>query len=172
MKLETIHKKTVEEKMKDIVFIDMDGVLVDFGQKVTEINLDPSISSQLKKTPDEIDAVFQNLNPLNDAIESVYKLHDSGKYDLFVATTAPWNNPSSFHDKRIWIENHFGNLFAKKMFITHRKDLLIGKYLIDDRIANGAGDFKGELLHFGWNYELQCWNKFKDWDSILNKLLL
>ena len=39
------------------------------------------------------------------------------------------------------------------MFITHRKDMLIGDYLIDDRLANGAGNFKGELLRFGWDYE-------------------
>ena len=28
------------------------------------------------------------------------------------------------------------------MFVTHRKDLLMGDYLIDDRLKNGAGDFK------------------------------
>ena len=39
------------------------------------------------------------------------------------------------------------------MIITHRKDLLIGDYLIDDRLANGAKDFKGKLLRFGYDYE-------------------
>ena len=39
------------------------------------------------------------------------------------------------------------------MFITHRKDLLIGDYLIDDRLANGAKDFKGKLLRLGYDYE-------------------
>ena len=57
------------------------------------------------------------------------------------------------------------------MFVTHRKDLLIGDYLIDDRTANGAGEFKGELLHFGWNYEKKVLNKYPDWDSILKILL-
>ena len=35
------------------------------------------------------------------------------------------------------------------MYTTHRKDLLIGDYLIEDRLANGAKDFKGELINFG-----------------------
>jgi 5'-nucleotidase len=50
------------------------------------------------------------------------------------------------------------------MFVTHRKDLLSGDYLIDDRTANGAGEFKGELLLFGGN-------DYPDWNSILQKLL-
>jgi len=50
---------------------------------------------------------------------------------------------------RQWIERHFGDLFKNKMIITHRKDLLHGDYLIDDREANGAKDFKGELISFG-----------------------
>jgi 5'-nucleotidase len=25
----------------------------------------------------------------------------------------------------------------------------MGDYLIDDRLKNGAGEFKGELIHFG-----------------------
>ena len=41
------------------------------------------------------------------------------------------------------------------MIITHRKDLLIGEYLIDDRLANGAEHFRGKLISFGWNYEIK-----------------
>lgn len=153
------------------IFIDMDGVLVDFGKKVNEIDLDNTISMHFKKSIDEIEGVFRDLEPIKDAVESVKKLFESKKFDLFIATTAPWNNPSSFSDKRIWIEEHFGEIFKKKMFITHRKDLLIGDFLIDDRLANGAKDFKGELLRFGWNYETKSLNEYKDWESVLNKLL-
>lgn len=129
------------------LFIDMDGVLADFGKKVNEVDLDDTISMHFKKSPDEIEGVFRDLEPLKNAVKSVIKLYESDKYDLFIATTAPWNNPSSFSEKRIWIEEHFGEIFKKKMFITHRKDLLIGDYLIDDRLANGAKDFKGELTN-------------------------
>lgn len=57
------------------------------------------------------------------------------------------------------------------MFITHRKDLLIGDFLIDDRLKNGAKDFRGELIRFGWDYENLKWNEYPDWNSVLNKLM-
>ncbi len=91
--------------------------------------------------------------------------------DLFIVTSATWNNHESATHKRNWIESFFGDLFKKKMFITHRKDLLIGDYLIDDREANGAKAFKGELLPFGWAYEKNEWNEYRNWRDILNKLI-
>lgn len=36
--------------------------------------------------------------------------------------------------------------------------MLIGDYLIDDRLKNGASNFKGELIRFGWDYENKTWN--------------
>jgi 5'(3')-deoxyribonucleotidase len=108
---------------------------------------------------------------MEGAIEAVKKLAESGKYEMFIATTAPWGNPMAAMDKRFWIEDHFGNLFHKKMFITHRKDLLMGDYLIDDRTKNGAGEFRGKLLQFGVNWETNTTNEFPTWDSILEHLL-
>jgi len=157
--------------LKKVIYIDMDGVIVDFSYQVELINNDPKISDSLKSSPDEIEGIFINPPPIKDSIESILKLHNSKFYDLFIATTAPWNNPSSFMHKRLWIENYFGDVFKKKMFITHRKDLLIGDFLIDDRLANGAGEFKGELLRFGWDYETKKWNEYKSWKMILDKLL-
>ena len=40
-------------------------------------------------------------------------------------------------------------IWRKRMVITHRKDLCMGDYLIDDRDKNGASEFKGEWIHFG-----------------------
>ena len=34
-----------------------------------------------------------------------------------------------------------------------------------------SGDFMGEHLHFGWNWEDKKWNKFHSWDTILDYLL-
>ena len=56
------------------------------------------------------------------------------------------------------------------MIITHRKDLLLGDYLIDDREANGAKHFKGELISFGWAYEKDEWNEYPTWEDVLKKL--
>ena len=150
----------------------MDGVLVDLGKAFdTFFELHPYLKERYKDYPDHIQGVFRNPPPVQDAIDAVKKLHESGKYDLFIATSAPWGNAGSATDKRFWIEEHFGNLFHKRMFITHRKDLLLGDYLIDDRTTNGAAEFSGELLQFGVNWETGKEGDYPTWNSILNRLL-
>lgn len=157
---------------KKIVYIDMDGVIVDFGAAIKDwFNKHPHLEERYKDFPDHIQGLFRNAPPIEGAIESINKLAESGKYELFIATSAPWGNAGSAMDKRYWIEDHFGNLFHKKMFITHRKDLLMGDYLIDDRTKNGAGDFNGQLLQFGINWENNQVNQFPTWQSILDYLL-
>ena len=134
---------------KKIVYIDMDGVLVDFGKAIDDwFTNHPHLKGRYETFPDHIQGLFRIAPPIKGAIEAVKKLHESGKYELFIATSAPWGNPQSNTDKRFWIEDYFGDIFHKKMFITHRKDLLMGDYLIDDRLKNGAGEFSGELLRF------------------------
>lgn len=138
----------------------MDGVIVDFMQSVKN-------HPEFEKYKNEIDAlpdVFLNALPMEHAIDSVGKLLDCGKYEVYIASTAPWGNIDSLSHKRIWIEKYFGEKLKKRLILTHRKDFLIGDYLIDDRLKNGAREFKGELLHFGTA-------KYPDWDSVLQYLL-
>ena len=157
---------------KKIVYIDMDGVLVDLNYEINKwLENHPHLKERYKNNPDHIPGIFRNPPPIEGAIEAVKVLAESGEYELFIATAAPWGNPESLTDKRYWIENHFGNLFHKRLITTHRKDLLTGDYLIDDRIKNGAGEFKGELLKFGWAYETETWNEYPNWESILKRLL-
>ena len=157
---------------KKIVYIDMDGVIVDFGKAIENFfQIHPHLRERYKSHPDHIQGLFRNAPPMPGAIEAIKKLHESGKYELFIATAAPWGNPMAASDKRFWIEDYFGNIFHKKMFVTHRKDLLMGDYLIDDRTKNGAGEFSGELLQFCVNYETGKEGKFPTWQSILDYLL-
>lgn len=157
---------------KKIVFVDMDGVLVDFnGYLQIHYEQYPYQKSIYKHHPDLIHDIFLNALPIDGAIDAVNRLDASGKYELLIATAAPWGNPQSAAHKRIWVEKYFGKLFKQKMIVTHRKDLLMGDYLIDDRTKNGAGEFRGELLRFGYDYENGMINDYPDWESILIKLL-
>lgn len=151
----------------------MDGVLVDLQSEIIDYALkNPKhFKENYTEHPDLIPHIFRDPPPINNSIESVLKLYDSGKYDIFIATSAPNDNDTAASEKILWIKKWFGDLFDKKIFILHRKDLLIGDYLIDDRLVNGAGEFKGELLSFGYDYETNTINEYKDWDSILKKLL-
>ena len=157
---------------KKIVWIDMDGVLVDFGGNLDKwLKNNRNLVHIYKRFPDRIPGIFRNPEPVEGAIDAIQKLDDSDLYDLRILTTAPWGNPESMADKRYWIEKYFGQIFYKKITITHSKDLVIGDYLIDDRLANGAKDFKGELIRFGWDYENELWNEYPGWDNVLDKLL-
>lgn len=149
----------------------MDGVLVDLGKEIEFHLKNPNLDPKFIKEPDLIEGLFESPQPIEGAIDAIKKLEDSNQFDLFIATSAPWDNPPSLMHKRLWIEHYFGRTFHKKMFITHRKDLLIGDYLIDDRLANGAKAFTGELIHFGKDYKTFEPNPFPTWDSVLNYIL-
>jgi 5'(3')-deoxyribonucleotidase len=114
--------------------------------------------------PDTIPGLFRNLESISDAISSVNKLMDSESYEVYFLSTAPWNNTSAWTDKRIWLEEQFGNKINRKLILTHRKDLVKGDILIDDRPNNGAKDFEGEWIHFGSK-------TFPDWKSVIKYLL-
>lgn len=151
----------------------MDGVLVDLTTNINNwFKEHPHLYERYKDNPDHIHGIFRNPPPIEGAIEAVKKIAESGKYEMYIATSAPWGNPESLTDKRYWIEEHFGNLFHKRIVTTHQKNMLMGDYLIDDRKKNGAGEFKGELLQYGLDWENDnSPNEYPTWESILNKLL-
>ena len=157
---------------KEIIYIDMDGVLVDLRNNIDKwFQAHPKLINKYKDFPDHIPGIFRDPPPIENSIESVFRIDESKKFQLFIATSSPWGNPGAATDKRYWIEKYFGNLFHKRMFITHRKDLLMGHYLIDDRLKNGAENFQGKLLSFGWSYEQQKFNEFPNWEKVTDLLI-
>lgn len=145
---------------KKIIYIDMDGVLADFNAGVENHPLKDV--APYEKDPDLIPGLFANLPVIRGALDAVSQLDKDGRYELFVLSTAPWNNPSAWTDKRLWLEKHFGDIFRKKLILSHRKDLLMGDYLIDDMDTQYTRAFRGEWLWFGggiyidWNAVTQC----------------
>lgn len=143
-----------------ILYIDMDNVLVDFMSGVNQIA--PHILQQYEGRLDEIPHVFGKMEPLNGAIEAYHTL--ASKYDTYILSTSPWNNPTAWQDKVLWVQKYLGNIAYKRLILSHHKHLNRGDYLIDDRTKNGAGEFQGELVLFG--SEL-----FPNWKSVTEYLM-
>ena len=112
---------------------------------------------------------FLGLEPYDGAIEGFRKLEE--KYDVWILTKPSTKNLNCYTEKAKWIYDHLGQDIVDKLIICPDKSLIKGDYLIDDRLKNGAEEFRGELLRFGWAYETETWNEYPTWESILEKLL-
>ena len=132
----------------------MDGVLCDYAGYCNENNLDPHDT-------DDVMGLFLNLKPIPGAIEGFRKLMEH--YDVYVLSTAPWENEFALSEKNAWIKEYLPEAY-KRVIYSHNKHLCAGDYLIDDRLKNGSEKFTGELIHFGTD-------KYPDWDSVLNYLI-
>jgi 5'-nucleotidase len=146
--------------MSKIVYVDMDNVLVDFKtgiDKLSQVDLELYVDRY-----DEVPYIFSKMEPMENAIESYIKL--CSKFDTYILSTSPWENPTALNDKLDWVKKYLGKHAYKRLILSHHKHLNHGHYLIDDREKNGADKFVGELILFG-SY------KFPDWFSVINYLI-
>ena len=137
--------------MKKIIYVDMDGVISDFDKAAKE-------GGWTHRPDKHVD--FRNLDLIEGAQSAMIKLNQD--FDIFIATTPPWDRPEVWGQKREWIAEHFPWL-KKRMILTHRKDLLIGDILIDDTRWRGQPDFKGHWYWFNQHWENRNWKACLDW---------
>jgi 5'-nucleotidase len=142
--------------MKPILYIDLDGVCADYDKAKLLLN-DPNHDPHEGKVPE---GFFCGLEIVDGAVEALKELSDY--YDLYFLSTPQWSNPSCWMEKRIWVEEKFGELMFKKLILTHNKGLLKGDYLIDDRTTNGVESFEGKHIHFGSD-EFPTWQEVKEY---------
>ncbi len=147
--------------LKKIVYFDMDNVLVDFPSAFEKLPVETLQAFEGRL--DEVPGIFSLMEPNEGAIEAVEKI--AQHYDTYILSTAPWENPSAWSDKLLWVQKYLGDKAHKRLILSHNKHLNAGDYLIDDRTANGADKFKGQHLHFGTD---NC----RDWEEVFAYLHL
>jgi len=145
---------------KKRLYVDLDNVLVDFGSGVAR--LEPELLREYEGRLDEVPGIFALMDPLPGAVEAYTTLAE--RFDAYVLSTAPWENPSAWSDKLLWVKRHLGPSAYKRLILTHHKDLNVGDFLVDDRTKNGVERFRGEHIHFGTA-------RFPDWASVVAYLL-
>jgi 5'-nucleotidase len=146
---------------KKILYIDMDGVLVDFQSGIDKLSEEDKImySGEEKNVPH----IFSKMDPIEGAVEAFTILAE--KFNTYILSTSPWYNETAPGDKVAWAKKYLGDAVYKRLILSHNKHLNDGHFLIDDRPdKNGAGDFKGEVIPFGSE-------QFPDWKSVLDYLI-
>jgi len=138
----------------------MDSVLVDFEAGINRLS--KKTKNKYRNNLDEIPGFFKDLPPVDGGLDAFQRL--SKKHDMYILSTAPWDNPSAWSDKLLWVKEHLPEAGYKRLILSHRKHLNRGDYLVDDRTANGADKFPGEHIHFGQD-------PFVDWKVVLDYLL-
>ena len=142
--------------MKKILYVDMDNVLVDFQSGIDQ--LPDAVIQDYAGRLDEVPGIFALMSPMPGAISAFHEL--AALFDTYILSTAPWENPSAWTDKLLWVKQHIGATAYKRLILTHHKNLNDGHFLIDDRTKNGADRFAGEHIHFGTA-------RFPDWNAVL-----
>ena len=131
----------------------MDGIVVDFvsswcqkyneitgeslknddkiGWDIADVAKYPEVLYDLIDLPD----AFFDPEPFPDAIKYIKQLQKDGLEIVFL-TTAPSTADFAVRDKRRWIEKYLPDFNIKNVIYCHRKDLVNGDILIDDRPKN------------------------------------
>ncbi len=160
-----------------IIYIDMDNVIVDFETGINKLSPAAQAKYPNGKNIDDEPGIFALMEPYADSVAAVKKLAE--RNEVYILSTAPWDNPSAWSDKLDWVHRYFGkelfdeegnvNWLYKRLIISHNKHLNKGEYLIDDRLANGAGNFKGIHVHFGpADVKEKRDGGHPDWSAVLN----
>jgi 5'-nucleotidase len=141
---------------KQVLYVDMDGVLVDFRSAFSRVPQGTLL--EYAGCEDDIPGIFALMEPKDGAIDAYREL--SGLFDAYILSTAPWQNPSAWSDKLLWVQRYLGDVAYKRLILTHHKDLNRGAYLIDDREKRGAEAFGDGLILFGSD-------DYPDWTAVM-----
>jgi len=171
-----------------IILFDMDEVLADFeGWFIEEwkkrfpdtphvqlkdrlvYGIQKQYSESLLDKIDEIrlaKGFTKNIPPLKGAIEAFLEL--SKDHTLFICTSPPDGYRNVIEEKFVWIEEHLGKEWIKKVIVTRDKTLVQGDVLIDDnpQIKGSAKPtWKQVYVEFPYNTTIKEPKIKRDWSN-------
>uniref|UniRef100_A4SCD2 5 nucleotidase, deoxy, cytosolic type C n=1 Tax=Chlorobium phaeovibrioides (strain DSM 265 / 1930) TaxID=290318 RepID=A4SCD2_CHLPM len=147
--------------MKKVLYLDLDGTLVDFQSGIDRLPIGKR--EAYRDNYDDTPGIFSLMDPMPGGVEAFLQLAEA--FDTYILSTAPWNNPSAWSDKLLWVKEHLGEPVEKRLILSHHKNLNHGDYLVDDRpTKRGVERFNGEVIHFRGP-------EYPDWASVVRYLL-
>ena len=154
----------------DGVLVDVQGHIIELRKKNTPTLSDITEWNMCNIFPEgngvyhyfNLPYIFSDAKPIEGAIEAYTKLLDAG-HEIVLCTVVPFDSHNGLHQKITWAKNHLPN-FDHNIIATHRKDLVRGDVIIDDKIENiemwkKMNPNKPAILF------PRPWNKAKDWDN-------
>jgi 5'(3')-deoxyribonucleotidase len=124
------------------VFVDMDGVIVDFDAYKIAKGL---TGDEVKRKP----GAYLEMPAIPGALAAVRSVIGMG-FEVWIATKPPTGVPYAYSDKAAWVLRELPEL-KRRIIVTHDKGLLgdAGDFLCDDRPHKAnCESFAGTLLRF------------------------
>lgn len=149
----------ISEKKR--VYIEMDRTLADFGSGLAKVS--EEVKKEYLGRFNEIPGLFSLMDPISGAIEAIQKMQQSGRFEVYIVSSAPCKNMSAWTEKAMWVEKYLGDTFTRRFIMTPDKSFIIGDIIIDYSSGMGTKHFKGEWIQFGKT-------EFPDWESVLKYL--
>ena len=144
---------------KQIVFVEMDRVLLDFDSAVGKISEEEK--KKFDGKPENVPGIFSSMAPREGAIDGYKWL--SKYFDTYVVSTVPMDHPEAWADKVKRVKKHLPNLSEKRLILVHDKRLLRGDYLIEHVLNNSYRGFHGKTVVFGPEED-----EFEDWKTVIS----
>tara|TARA_Y100000310_G_scaffold330212_1_gene401488 strand:- start:1026 stop:1610 length:585 start_codon:yes stop_codon:yes gene_type:complete len=172
---------------KPIILIDVDGVLADFltptlnlingiiehpvtEKDITQWDIFKSIKSE-KHDIEKIcfeeyskDGFALSLKPYSNCIDSINHINNIA--NLYFVTVPVVSSKTWCHDRVAWLKKYF-NINDEQVIFTHKKSLVRGNMLIDDRIEYVKSWSKAHQNGTAILWK-QPYNQYESHDLILN----
>jgi len=138
---------------KPILLIDMDCILVNMlpywldiynemsGENISSKDITEYEIRNFVKEPDLFDKIlheegfFTNMKPMPGAVKYMRKLIEEG-FDIVILTQPPRKSAYAVKEKTDWLGKYFPEYDPANIVFCHRKELIDGDILFDDKPAH------------------------------------